>query len=380
MKQMRASGVLVCQVVFGLTLMASQAHAQASLHENFSSGALPTTLEATGGVGATCCSGQLGGPVFENGAVRFGGRDTLGDDSGLLRTYLRTIDSDYGSVDFVAEVTVTVPNASSPARNVAFFGFGSGGVEQSVGSGIPNLDGMLLELLPAAFLPGVRGDDGVSGIYRPNAGPVQCGGSGTFRLRIAWTAATQVAVLSVQPNYAGGSFVADPNCQFTFDGSDNGFDASNSRLYFGSDWDTVFDDFVITSGQAKGFYSPVAFNQPTIAKGGSTLPLKWELFDGLAPASWGASVPPVLSNEITDPAAISSLLYTRTATSCSTVPSSEPGSPVVLLGRSSSGLRYNTGSGQFIYNWVVPKVAGCYTVTLTTAASSTISARVEVVK
>jgi hypothetical protein len=91
--------------------------------EDFSAGNLPPQLQAVGGVGSatshgtTCCNGQ----------VRFQGLDTRGDRSGGLRSYLRTIQTDYSSVNFVAEVTVTVPPAPgypSRGRNIVFFGLG----------------------------------------------------------------------------------------------------------------------------------------------------------------------------------------------------------------------------------------------------------------
>src|SRR5262245_52314409 len=113
-----------CLVAIALLLVsgaaAIPAHAQSSILENFSAGVLPSELEITGGVGQTCCGGEVGGPVFENGSVRFGADDTQGDGSGFLRTYLRTIQSDYSAVDFVAYVTATIPNKGSVARNIVF--------------------------------------------------------------------------------------------------------------------------------------------------------------------------------------------------------------------------------------------------------------------
>src|SRR3970040_1521540 len=59
-----------------------------------------------------------------------------------------------------------------------------------------------------------------------------------------WSACTERAVLSIQRDYVGGRFAAD--CTLPpIDGSDNGFDATNARLYIGEDWNAVFDDFQV---------------------------------------------------------------------------------------------------------------------------------------
>jgi hypothetical protein len=371
-----------CLVAVVLTLVsgvaAIPAQAQSSIYETFAGGLLPSELEPTGGVGQTCCGGQFGGPVFENGSVRFGGDDTQGDGSGFLRTYLRTIQSDYSAVDFAAYVTVTVPNKGSVARNIVFFGFGSGGIDQSPGSGVPSFDGMLLQVDPDSFFPGIQGLDGATPSAIWNSNTLTCGGYGTFRLRIQWTAATQRAVLSVHPNYVGGPFAPNyagdpfvPNCQFPpFDGSDNGFTAFNSSIFFGGDWDAVFDNFVVVSGQVRGFFAPVWPGQPTIAKAGAILPLKWEIFDGLAPGGSGPSVPGVMPNEISNPAIVSSLSYTNTPVPCSTSPQPPSSGPVSLLGRGRPLIWYDFRRGVFEYDWLLPQTPGCYTVTMTTPTST----------
>lgn len=241
----------------GLLLLAAgapAAQAASAFTEDFSAGTLPPNFEILKGSGL----GVQGvppvwngtwGPVFDNGSVRFSGSDTRGDNSGNLRSYLRTIQTDYASVDFVAEVTVTIPYAGpfgayTSGRNAIFFGLGNASPVDIYGGA--SVQGVQMVVLPTNFFPRVRSVDGTpDGQALTVADNTSFGGNGTHRLRIEWSACTQTAVLSVDQNYTGGPFVAD--CVLpTIDGSDNGFDATNARIYFGGDWNAVFDDLVVT--------------------------------------------------------------------------------------------------------------------------------------
>lgn len=214
---------------------------QASFTEDFSGGNLPTRFERSGdGVGAFCCEGTKGGSVFENGVVRFTGEDTRGDASGGLRSFLRTRESDYSANDFVAEVTVKiVPNQGSPnvGRNIAFFGLGP--AETGL-FGQPE-EGIYLGVTPSNFDFGFVAalDDGTQ-TRVPG-----CSGDGTYRLRMEWDSPSQTLNFLVDENYVGGPFVADCALPPLY-GGDNGFDATNARLFIGGDWNTEFDDFVVT--------------------------------------------------------------------------------------------------------------------------------------
>jgi hypothetical protein len=156
----------LCGLLSRLLLLAAvaafPAAAQAPLDEHFSSNTLPPGFERRGGVGVPCCAGQVGGSVFENGHVRFLGEDTLGDGSGYLRSYLRTIVSDYSSVDFVAEVTVTIPpNQGVPnvGRNIVFFGLGTA---DAGAFGGPDNQSLYLAVQPKNFAPSIVGFDGTA--------------------------------------------------------------------------------------------------------------------------------------------------------------------------------------------------------------------------
>ena len=106
-----------------------------------------------------------------------------------------------------------------------------------------------------------------------------------------------------------------------------------------------------------GFYQPVDMNGVVnTVKGGSTVPLKFEVFNG--------------SVELTDPAIVT---MSAKPITCATGAATDAIEEIVTTG--GTGLRYDTTSGQFIYNWKTPKKAGtCYAVTATTSDGSTLTA------
>jgi HSP20 family molecular chaperone IbpA len=112
----------------------------------------------------------------------------------------------------------------------------------------------------------------------------------------------------------------------------------------------------IKAWTTKGFYPPVDMGGVVnTVKGGSTVPLKFELFSG--------------ATELTDTSAIKSL----TATKSTCAPgAAEDAIEVTATGGTS--LRYDSTGGQFIYNWKTPTGAGCYTVTMTANDGSKITA------
>jgi hypothetical protein len=251
---------------FALSILGSMSVASAAdgFVEDFSAGSLPSHLEAVGGVGSnaslgtTCCGGQVGAPVFENGHVRFSGRDTRGDHSGGLRSYLRTIETDYSSVSFVAEVTVTIPTAyGSPyiGRNIVFFGLGPvlpvgtwGGPGKAAGNAIS------IETLPTNFAPQFRVANGIGVQNQHN---LSCGGNGIHRMRLEWNAQTKTAVTSIDEDYLGGVFSAD--CTLDPIGASLQTNAIG-RIYIGGDWDAIFDDLKVTIAHISPFKSHAAIS------------------------------------------------------------------------------------------------------------------------
>ena len=109
-----------------------------------------------------------------------------------------------------------------------------------------------------------------------------------------------------------------------------------------------------------GFYQPVDMNSyVNMAKAGSTVPLKFEVFgDKTVPAT-----------EISDVSIVKTLK--QKLTSC------DPSAPTDEVETTATGgtmLRYDSTAGQFIYNWKTPLQKGCYTVTMTLLDDSTIQA------
>ena len=106
-----------------------------------------------------------------------------------------------------------------------------------------------------------------------------------------------------------------------------------------------------------GFYQPVDMGVLNLVKGGSTVPLKFEVFAG---------------TELTSTSAVSS--FKVGTVSCGGL----TGTPTDDIEQYSTGgttLRYDTTGGQFIQNWQVPKGAGiCYKVVMTTRDGGSLTA------
>jgi hypothetical protein len=107
-----------------------------------------------------------------------------------------------------------------------------------------------------------------------------------------------------------------------------------------------------------GFFAPVDMGGVyNTVKGGSTVPLKFELFAG--------------GTELTDPASsVKSLTYATV--NCD---GSAPTDDIETVATGGTSLRYDSTSGQFIYNWKTPTGAGkCYRVTVTAQDGTAITA------
>ena len=106
---------------------------------------------------------------------------------------------------------------------------------------------------------------------------------------------------------------------------------------------------VISAWTFKGFYQPVDMGATVnTVKGGSTVPIKFELFAG--------------TTELTDTANVEQPLK-ATKVTCDT---GAPLDDIELMATGNTALRYDGPAGQFIYNWKTPTSAGtCYNVTIT---------------
>jgi hypothetical protein len=105
-----------------------------------------------------------------------------------------------------------------------------------------------------------------------------------------------------------------------------------------------------TSYTFNGFFQPVDNKIRNDAKGGSTIPLKFELLKN--------------GVEVTDPAEISSFVQRENCLAGA-------GDAIEQYSTSASGLRYDTTGGYFIFNWKTPKAPGsCYGVTVSAGSAS----------
>ena len=116
--------------------------------------------------------------------------------------------------------------------------------------------------------------------------------------------------------------------------------------------------YTVLAWTLKGFYAPVDMNGVWNAiKGGSTVPLKFEVFSG--------------TTELTATSAIDS--FTMKGVSCPS--GGAAADDIELTTTGGTSLRYDSVVGQFIQNWQTSRKSGaCYTVTMKTDDGSTISA------
>ena len=114
--------------------------------------------------------------------------------------------------------------------------------------------------------------------------------------------------------------------------------------------------YTVLAWTLNGFYAPV--DRPdtyNLTKGGSTVPLKFEVFAG--------------STELTDVAVVDTLVQKTPCTP------GAGGDAIEEYATGSTSLRFDTTAGQFIFNWKTPKTPGvCYRVTMTTDDGTSIYA------
>jgi hypothetical protein len=118
--------------------------------------------------------------------------------------------------------------------------------------------------------------------------------------------------------------------------------------------------YTVLAWTLHGFYQPVDMSMSpivwNIVKGGSTVPLKFEVFAG--------------PTELMDTSVVKSLSATAVVCGSGVEDSIED-----LSATGGTSLRYDTTAGQFIYNWQTPKKPGlCYKATMTTQDGSSLSA------
>lgn len=127
---------------------------------------------------------------------------------------------------------------------------------------------------------------------------------------------------------------------------------------------TARTTYTVLPWETKGFYAPVDMTPAgtttpvyNTVKGGSTVPLKFELFAG--------------ARELTATSAVDT--FTTTKVSCVSGAAEDAIETLATTGGTS--LRYDTAGGQFVQNWKVPSTAGtCYRAAMTADDGSVIRA------
>jgi hypothetical protein len=145
---------------------------------------------------------------------------------------------------------------------------------------------------------------------------------------------------------ASGSLFAPGTTQVTCSATDTRGNTSAPKKFTV----TVSFDFA-------GFYQPVDMGTATLpvyntVKGGSTVPLKFELFAG--------------STELTSTSAVKTTTYRSIP--CS---GSAQADDIEMTATGGTVLRYDSTSGQFVYNWQTPKTPGACLAATVTAADGT---------
>lgn len=123
---------------------------------------------------------------------------------------------------------------------------------------------------------------------------------------------------------------------------------------------TVTSTYTVLTWTLLGFYAPVSSDSDVVnlVKGGATVPLKFEIFDG--------------DTELTATSAVAG--FTVQPVSCTSL-ADEDVEPVGFTTTGGTVLRYDAAAGQFIQNWLVPKKSGvCYRTTLTAQDGTPLSA------
>jgi len=223
------SGVLL----FSIVMLHSLVYAATAVDEDFSSTPLNADLEDPDGA-YTIAGGVISKTTF------------FGND---VRSYIRTVDTDYNTVDFVAELTFTLTDLPGGNFTIQYFGLGPGTGDPTFFTESPGV----LFRIHGSDIVGGRVDAAAKDFNGPfsaliNIGNITTSG-GTHRARI--TKSGNLVVFAIDRDFTTGPFVADitsPPLDLAVVAPF--LDSTNSRIFFGtaSALD-VFDDLLITVSQ-----------------------------------------------------------------------------------------------------------------------------------
>jgi hypothetical protein len=185
--------------------------------------------------------------VFDSNGANFG--TSIADSGG--RNYMRTIESDYANVRFVAEVTMAIPTSDLSPFQSGFLGLGAGDIGFANWPDWNTLSSSVMvvpELYEGNhFFKTMYTSDGAA-TFSENI-EVPALDNGTHRLRLTYDLFPKSVVFSIDFNYAGGAFVSDfssPTLPVLALLGADGWPIEPARIYFGGDDGTLFKDFQVT--------------------------------------------------------------------------------------------------------------------------------------
>lgn len=174
-----------------------------------------------------------------------GGQALIGGAGNDGRDWYGTTDTDYATVSFTAEVDVVV-EAGTNNDNSLYLGLGVGNDADNAGQG-PGFDEPSVGPAVYAAVRDNAGGNHILGDFDSTSigdaigtntdGPA---GPGTHTLRLSYDQVAQTATFSIDLNQTGSFSPLS-----TVDTSDNGFDATNSRIFIGAANARAFDNFKV---------------------------------------------------------------------------------------------------------------------------------------
>ncbi len=160
---------------------------------------------------------------------------------GEKRTYIRTVRTDWYQTNFIAEVTVDVPDTTE-TNAITFFGMGGAEMTKVTPFQEPIFGPHVL----AVMWPGGNIDSRIDSIHAEGktvAKNLHIRG-GTHKLRMVWDADTEKARFELEEGNKGVV-----TAKFEIDASKSIFNALSSRILFGGGGGLVFRDFSVTPAE-----------------------------------------------------------------------------------------------------------------------------------
>jgi hypothetical protein len=196
--------------------------ASKSISENFNLNVpSPSVLEATGTA-----------PSFINGAVTF---------DAFNRGYLRTIDADFNTVSFTADIVVTVTSPHhGNGDGISYFGIGDGQPAGSFGEPTSNA-AVYARMMPDDFFgPEVELTTSVGGHTSATTAAGEAG-DGTHMLRIKWDHVTSELTFAIDTDWTPGTEFT-PTAVMGPVAVPGLFNGSNAHIFFGGAGNATFDN------------------------------------------------------------------------------------------------------------------------------------------